>query len=154
MLQTVLITLHNISRWLVLVFGILAAARAFSGWRGKKAWTPADDRAGMLFTSLLDLQLLIGVVLYFTSPFMQPILQNFGQAMGNSSQRFFAVEHVFAMILAIVVAHIGRSLSKKAAGDVARHKRAAIGFTVALVLILAAIPWSRPLLQFFGVFTL
>ena len=105
----------------------------------------------MLFTSLLDLQLLIGLVLYFTSPFMQPILQNFGQAMGNSSQRFFAVEHVFAMIAAIVVAHIGRSLSKKAAGDAARHKRAAIGFTVALVLILAAIPWSRPLLQFFGV---
>ena len=72
MLQTVLITLHNISRWLVLVFGILAAARAFSGWRGKKAWTPADDRAGLLFTSLLDLQLLFGLVLYFTSPFMAP----------------------------------------------------------------------------------
>lgn len=154
MLQTILITLHNISRWLVLVFGILAAARAFSGWRGKKAWTPADDRAGVLFTSLLDLQLLFGLVLYFTSPFMAPILKNFGAAMGNSFQRFFAVEHLGAMLLAIIVAHVGRSLSKKAATDKAKHKRAAIGFTVALVLILAAIPWSRPLLQFFGLFTL
>ena len=153
-MQTILITLHNISRWLVLVFGIWAAVRAFSGWRGKKAWTPTDDRAGLLFTSLLDLQLLFGLVLYFTSPFMAPILKNFGAAMGNSSARFFAVEHLGAMLLAIIVAHVGRSLSKKAATDKAKHKRAAIGFTVAVVLILAAIPWSRPLLQFFGLFTL
>lgn len=153
-MQTVLITLHNISRWLVLVFGIWAAVRAFSGWRGNKEWTKTDNRAGMLFTMLLDLQLLIGLVLYFTSPFMAPILKNFGAAMGNSGARFFAVEHFGGMLLAIIVAHVGRSLSKKAAADKAKHKRAAVAFTVALVLILAAIPWSRPLLQFFGLFTL
>lgn len=153
-MQTVLITLHNISRWLVLVFGIWAAVRAFSGWRGSREWTKSDDRAGMLFTMMLDLQLLLGLSLYFTSPFMAPILKNFGAAMGNSGARFFAVEHLGAMLLAIIVAHVGRSLSKKAATDTAKHKRAAVAFTLALVLILAAIPWSRPLLQFFGLFTL
>lgn len=153
-MQIVLITLHNISRWLVLVFGIWAAVRAFSGWQGKKEWTQSDNRAGMLFTSMLDLQLLFGLVLYFTSPFMAPILKNFGAAMSNSGARFFAVEHLGVMLLAIVVAHVGRALSKKAPTDAAKHKRAAVAFTLALVLILAAIPWSRPLLQFFGLFTL
>jgi len=154
MLQTVLITLHNISRWLVLIFGILAVVRAFSGWLGKKEWVKADDRAGMLFTSMLDLQLLLGLLLYFTSPFMQPILKNFGAAMGNSGSRFFAVEHVGVMVLAIVIAHVARSLSRKAASAAGKHQRAAIGFGLALVMVLAAIPWARPLLQFFGLFTL
>ena len=154
MLQTVLITLHNITRWLVLIFGILAAVRAFSGWLGKKEWVKADDRAGMLFTSMLDLQLLLGLLLYFTSPFMQPILKNFGAAMSNSGSRFFAVEHIGVMVLAIVIAHVARSVSRKAASSAGKHKRAAIGFGLALIMVLAAIPWARPLLQFFGLFTL
>jgi len=141
MLQTVLITLHNISRWLVLIFGILAVVRAFSGWLGKKEWVKADDRAGMLFTSMLDLQLLLGLLLYFTSPFMQPILKNFGAAMGNSGLRFFAVEHTLLMIIAVVVAHIGRARAKKAATDAGKFKQTAIFFGIALVLVFLAIPW-------------
>ncbi len=154
MLQTILITLHNITRWLVLIFGLLAVVRAFSGWLGKKGWSKNDDRAGMMFTSTLDLQMLLGLLLYFTSPFMQPILKNFGAALGNSGQRFFAVEHLAVMVLAIVVAHVTRVLVKKAGSDAAKHQRAALGFTLSLVMVLAVIPWFRPLLQFFGLFTL
>ncbi len=64
-----------------------------------------------------------------------------GDAMKNSNLRFFTVEHWLLMIVALVVAHIGRSRAKKAADDKGKFKQAAIFFTIAMVLILLAIPW-------------
>jgi hypothetical protein len=52
------------------------------------------------------------------------------------------------MIVALVLAHIGRSRAKKADTDVSKHKNAAIFYTIAILLILAAIPWNRALLPF------
>ncbi|GAP12507.1 hypothetical protein LARV_00243 [Longilinea arvoryzae] len=152
-MQTILITLHNLTRWLVLIFGALAVARAFAGWLGKKGWQKADDRAGMLFTGMLDLQLLLGLALYFTSPFMQPIFRDFGVAMAGTSLRFFGVVHAGGMLLAILIAHAARSLSRKAASDPLKHQRSAIGFGLALLIVAILIPWMRPLLQFFGLLT-
>ena len=51
------------------------------------------------------------------------------------------MEHSLLMLIAIVVAHIGRSRTKKAATDSAKFKQAALFFGLALLLILAAIPW-------------
>ena len=75
------------------------------------------------------------------SPITTGAFKDFGAAMGNSSVRFFAVEHIFIMIVAIVLAHVGRSLSKKAADDKSKFKRAAIFFTLSMLAVLAAIPW-------------
>ena len=61
--------------------------------------------------------------------------------MGNSALRYFAVEHILIMIIAVVVAHIGRSRSKKAANDTGKHKQAAIFFAISLLLVFLAIPW-------------
>lgn len=151
------LTLHNLSRWLVLGFGVWALVRAFGGWFGRCNWNRLDDRAGLAFVSIIDLQLLLGLVLYFLfSPFPAIAFQNFGAAMSDRMVRYFAVEHLVMMVLALALAHIGRALVKKAVDPVVKHKRAALWFLAALLVILAAVPWpflnlGRPWLRLFGI---
>ena len=143
-----LLGLHNLIRWVVLIAGVLAAAKAILGYVNKQSWTPLDNRLGLIFTISFDIQLLLGLILYIAGPTMQGIWGNFGEAMSNSALRFFAVEHIFIMIISLGLAHMGRSLAKKADGDVKKHQRAAIFFTLSLLLILLGIPWQRNLLPF------
>ncbi len=151
------LTIHNVLRWFVILFGLMAAIGGFVGWLGKRPWGRGDNRAGMLFTMVLDLQFLVGALLYFVlSPITRGALGNMAGAMGNAVTRYFAVEHVALMVLAVVVAHVTRSRTRRAAGEVARHRTAAIGFSLSMLLILAAIPWpflqvGRPLLRLLGI---
>jgi hypothetical protein len=140
--------LHSFVRWLVIVIGIVAAVRAFRGWYGKGVWTPADDRLGMAFTMSMDIQVLLGLLLYiFFSPLTRVIFRDFGAAMANAEIRFFAADHIFLMIVALVLAHVGRAISRRAHVAAAKHRWAALFFGLALLLILVSIPWSRPLLR-------
>jgi len=143
------LAIHNIFRWLVLIFGVLAVVRALIGWFGKGQWTDLDDKLGLGFTISIDVQFLLGLLLYvFLSPITKSAFANMSAAMSDSATRFFLVEHSVMMLLAIILAHIGRSRAKKADIDIAKFKNAAIFFTIALLIILAAIPWFRPLLPF------
>jgi hypothetical protein len=139
---------HNILRWAVLIGGVLAIGHAFWGWFGKKEWTPTGSQFGLLFTISMDLQLLLGLLLYFVfSPITTKAFSDFGGAMGDGNVRFYLVEHIFGMVLAVALVHIGRSRAKKMSADLQKHKTAAIFFTIALVVVLASIPWARPLLR-------
>ena len=148
-MYNLILILHNLLRWLILIFGALAVIRAFYGWFGKKEWAQIDDRLGLAFTVGMDIQLLLGLLLYFVfSPITRRAFQDFGAAMADSDLRYFAVEHILVMLIAVVMVHIGRALWRRANTDVGKHKRAAIFFTLGLLVILAAIPWFRPLLPF------
>jgi hypothetical protein len=140
MYETVL-WIHSWLRWVVLIAGLLAVVRGSGGWSGTKPWMRADDRAGAIFVGTLDLQMLLGLLLYiFLSPFSTAAFRDFGGAMGNSAMRFWAVEHLFGMVIAIVLAHVGRARSRKAP-SARKHRTAAIFYTLALIVILASIPW-------------
>jgi hypothetical protein len=149
------IVLHSLVRWLVLLFGVIAVVRAFAGWRSRRRWMTTDDRMGWMFVMSVDVQTLLGLILYgLLSPITRTALSNMGAAMGDPLLRFYAVEHLTLMIAALVLAHIGRARTRKAAADAARHRTAAIFFAIALVLILVGIPWpfravGRPLLPGF-----
>lgn len=140
-MHPLVLTLHSIVRWAVVIFGVLAVIRAFMGWIGGRQWQSLDDRLGLGFTVALDINLLLGLLLYFISPITRSAMGDFGAAMGDRGLRFFAVEHVVLMLAAIVLAHIGRARSKKATDDRSKFKRAAIFFALALLAVLLAIPW-------------
>jgi len=82
---------------------------------------------------------------FFVSPLTKAAFANFGAAMKNADLRFYAVEHILMMLIALVVVHIGRSKSKKAKTPVQKHRISAIFYSVALILIIIAIPWNRDL---------
>lgn len=132
---------HSWLRWAVVITGVLVVLRAIAGASGRRLWTPADDRAALWFTIALDLQLLVGLLLYFVlSPFTTDAMKDFGAAMRTPALRFWAVEHVFGMLIGIALAHVGRVRIRKAEMS-RRHLVAAIFFSIALLAILASIPW-------------
>ncbi|MGD9093747.1 MAG: hypothetical protein PVF74_12935 [Anaerolineales bacterium] len=139
------LAVHNIVRWIVLISGIIAIVLAFVGWLGKKEWTDQDRRMGLLFTVSLDIQLLLGLILYFfLSPITKAALQGMSDLMSDAGLRFFALEHAFLMLLAIVFAHLGSALPRRVEDPVAKHRRAAICFTLAILMLLLGMPWMRP----------
>jgi hypothetical protein len=152
MLYAALLTIHSWLRWLVLLAGITAFVRAAAGASGRKPWTPADDRAGFWFVTSLDTQALLGIIMYaFLSPLTHAAFADIGAAMKDSVLRFWIVEHTFGMIVGLALVHVGRVRARKT-DSLRRHRVVAIFFGLALVAILASIPWpgmpaGRPLLR-------
>jgi hypothetical protein len=151
----ILLTLHNLTRWLVLIFALLVLIRAFSGWFEKKTYQDQDRRFLMIYTSVFDLQILIGIILFFTKGWGGVMINGGSEVMSNSALRFFAVEHWVLMLLAVIVAHIGSSQAKKVGESLKKYRRTAIWIGLSIILVLAAIPWpgmaaGRPLFRLFG----
>lgn len=136
-----LLATHSIVRWLVLLAGAMAVVLAWRGRLGGAPWSPMDDRVGRWFTVGMDVQLLVGLALYWMSPTVQAALADMGAAMGDGTLRFWSIEHGVLMLLAVVATHIGRARSRRAERAAAKHRAAAVWFGLALIAVLAAIPW-------------
>lgn len=133
---------HSGLRWIVLILALLAIVKAFMGMQKKSAFTNSDNKIGLMLISFMDIQLIIGLVLYVFGPLGFKNIQNMGgEVMKNPYTRFFAMEHLVGMLIAIVVFHVGRSKSKKAIDDASKHKKAFIFYLIGLLIILASIPW-------------
>lgn len=143
-MYSAVLLLHSWIRWIALVAGVgttLAALRDKTGGEQSLA-----DRWGLVMMITLDLQLLIGLVLYLVlSPNMQEVLNHFGASMKNAALRFWAVEHITAMMGAVILAHAARVLARKAKTAAAKRTRLIICAGLATVLMLAGMPWpGRP----------
>ena len=133
---------HSWLRWLVLLALLVAVARAIGGVNTRRPWTPVDDRAGAWATGTLDLQMLLGLILYiFLSPVTKSAFVDMAAAMQAAPIRFFAVEHPVGMVVAITLAHVGRARARKAGDSESKHKRALIFFGLSLLVMLLSIPW-------------
>lgn len=148
-----LLALHSWNRWLVLVFALLTVISALTLASRKAPWTRRANKFSVFFTAAVDIQFLLGVLLYaVATPWMRLLLQNPGGVMGERVTRFWTVEHLFGMVVAVTLIHIGRVKIKKSADAVEQSKKAAIFFTIALLIMLATIPWpglpqGRPLFR-------
>jgi hypothetical protein len=145
--------LHSWLRWAVLVTGLVAWLRAVGGKTARRPWTPQDELWGLLLTISVDLQFLVGLVLYvFLSPITRLGLRNFAAAMQINVARFFTIEHVIGMVAGIALVHIARVKIRKAADPARKHRLAMLLYGIALVLMIISIPWpgmpvSRPLFR-------
>jgi hypothetical protein len=139
-MYNVLNILHSYNRYLIFAALLLVLYRAYSGWLGKKTFVKMDNTGSLVLMILTDLQLLIGLLLYaIFSPTTQSAFSNMSAAMKDSNLRYFAVEHITAMLIAIVLIHLGRAFSKKAATDDKKHRTLAIYTTIALIIILGSL---------------
>jgi hypothetical protein len=151
MYALVLIT-HSWMRWLVLAAGIALLVVSFRDWRRGAPWSDERNRLRAAAVGLMDLQLLLGLLLYFVlSPLASAAMADMGAAMKDPVLRFFGVEHTFTMLLAVIALHVGHVRAKKKDGP-ARHKSIFITQCIWLVLVLASIPWpgldiGRPLFR-------
>ncbi len=119
---------HSGIRWIFLALLIYAVINAFLKWRGNKDYTGGDRKVGLFTFIFSHIQLLVGLGLYSISPRVEVI-------------RFYRVEHISMMLLAIILISIGHISAKKAKESSTKFKRTFIFYLIALVLILTAIPW-------------
>ena len=151
-MQVVLI-LHNLLRWAVVILGLWTLINALTGYFGKRTYSANDNRSNLLFMISCDVQLLIGIALYINNGWFNR-LKDMGNNMKDPYLRFFTIEHLTLMLTAWVLVHIGRATVKSAGTDAAKHKKMLIFFGLAIVLIIAAIPWpfrqaiGRPYFRF------
>lgn len=133
--MSALLHTHSGLRWIALILIVLAVFNAFSNSKSSE-YTDGSKKLHLFAMVSFHVQYLIGWVLYFMSNKV-----NFeGSWMKDSMSRFFGMEHVLIMTIAFVLLTMGYSKSKKAEGA-AKYKKIATFYTIALVLILAGIPW-------------
>jgi uncharacterized membrane protein len=124
---------HSGLRWVVLILMLLAIVNSLISRNYEKKHKMIN-----LFAMIsLHTQLLIGLGLYFISP----RVQFFDGWMKEASYRFYGMEHFLGMIIAIVLVTIGRKMAEKQSTDIDKHKKIRTFYTIALVIIIASIPW-------------
>ena len=135
--------LHSYWAYLALLILIIATINALVKFIGKKEFHAKDFRISLFTLIVMHIQLLIGFVLFFTSDYLSRISEmGMGSIMKNSSLRSNIIEHPFTMILAVVLITIGYSKHKKKLTSTSKFKTIAIFYTIALLLVLAKIPWN------------
>ena len=136
----IVLVIHNLLRWAVLLFGVWTLINALTGVFSKRNYTANDNRSNLFFMISCDIQLLIGLILYFSNSWFDR-LKDLGSNRKDPYNRFFTMEHMSLMIVAWILVHVGRASVKRADTDAAKHKRMLIFFGIALLLILVSIPW-------------
>ena len=132
-----LVHLHSVNRWIVLILIVAAISKAFYGWFQKNEFAPADKKTATLALIFTHTQLILGVALYFVSPFV-----SFAEgAIKNEIYRFYTIEHLSMMIIAIALITLGFSLSKRSDSSITKFKRIAVFYLIGLLIILSSIPW-------------
>jgi hypothetical protein len=140
-LYNVLLHLHSVGRWIVLILLIIAIFNSMVA--GKRPFIRTDARTGLILTIFADIMLLVGIALWFLGPWGYQTIQDkgMGEVMKDPTSRFYAVEHTIGMLIAVVLMHIGKAQGKKQLSDRAKHRRTMIFYLLALLIILASIPW-------------
>ena len=142
--------LHNIVRWIVLLAGLWSVFLVWRGWLQRRRWTNAESRATRAFVGALDLQFLLGILLFAVfSPLTRQGFRDIGAAMADAPVRYFLLEHPMIMLVAIASAHIGAVQVRRASTDAERFQKASILFGLALAAMAGFIPWARPLIPSF-----
>jgi hypothetical protein len=136
---------HSSLRYIVLVLLLIVIAKSLSAFVGKKAFTTLDNKLSLWLLITTHVQFLLGIVLYFVSPF---VLFN-STTMKDATTRYWAVEHLIGMVIAVALITIARSTMKRMTDATAKHKRLFIFNAVALVIIVATILQSGRKVFFF-----
>jgi uncharacterized membrane protein len=136
-------TLHSYFAYFVLLILIIAVANAIIGFATNKKFVSKDLRISLFGLIFTHLQLVIGLILYFVSPFGMNMISSRGMGGMSSAERLLALEHPFVGILAIILITIGWSKHKKQQTDKRAFGKIAFFYGLGLVLILSRLPWNQ-----------
>ena len=132
--------LHSYWAYLVFFMLVVATINALYKTFTNKEYEARDFRISLFTLIVSHIQFLIGIILWFVSDYFGEM--SMGEIMKNSAIRNVAVEHPVAMLLAIAFITIGYSKHKKKLTSAKKLKTIAIFYSIALILVLAKIPWS------------
>jgi len=122
-----LTTVHSFWRYVVLIAAVVAIIGALAGRLGAMPAQPTARRAGLLYIIAMDIQILLGAVLWV----------GLG---GLALPPPIRLEHPVTMILAAVVAHVGQVFARRAKLPRSAAGIVAIAVAVSLILVILGIP--------------
>lgn len=144
-MYSLLLDVHSIIRYIVLILLLVVIIKSLLGWLSKSHFTGTDNKLALFLLISAHIQLLVGLALYFTSPFVQFN----ASTMKDKLTRYWSVEHISMMIIAIILITIAKSSLKRLTTDESKFKRLFIFNAIALLLVVVAITMSgRGLLAF------
>lgn len=139
-LNNFLLHLHSILRWVLLLLLLVAIFNSLVA--GNRPFIRSDARTGSILVIFADVQLLLGLALWFMGSKGYKVIEQQGwSAAMKGADRFFVIEHFAGMFIAIILLHIGKAQGRKAISDAAKHRRTLVFYLLALLIILVSIPW-------------
>jgi hypothetical protein len=139
--------LHSILRWAILVFLILTIVKARSSKIKQISFAEGVKKTALISMMLLHTQLVIGIIQYVVGARGLNAIKTLGmkEVMGDSVNRFYAMEHLVGMLIAIIIITVGYSTAKRMTDAAKSNGRIFITYLIGLILIIASIPWPfRP----------
>ena len=135
--------IHSYWAYLVLIILIAAVVNAAIGLTSKKEFKAKDLRISLFALITAHIQLIFGFIVYYTSTYYETMRSlGMGDVMKNSELRKPLIEHPLMILIAIALITIGFSKHKKKTTDAGKFKTISIFYGIALLLILAVIPWN------------
>ena len=138
-----LLHLHNLLRWVILLLIVIAIVRSFVGMSGNKPFTNGDKKIGLFLMIAAHITFIIGVYQWIAGAMGLKMINAAGMSvvMKDAASRFWAIEHPIGMLIAIILITVGRRQSKAPIADGVKHKRTFWYYFIALLIIIATIPW-------------
>jgi hypothetical protein len=134
MYHTLLLT-HSILRYFVFIALVVVIVKSLLGMMNKEGFGKWDNKLSLYLMIFTHLQLVAGLVLYFVSPWVRFS----GGVMGDKLARYWTVEHLVGMLIAVVLITIARTTSKRMQNDYEKHKRLFLFNLIALFIIVTII---------------
>jgi len=151
----IVLILHSLTRWFVLLTLVISLFYSFKGWYNHEPFKKNDNHLRFITVSFAHTQLVLGLWLYFTSPLVRYFLENFKESIHVTQLRFFGMEHITMMLLAVMCITMGSSISRRKKNDREKFKAIALWYSIGFILIFTSIPWAfspftnRPYFRFF-----
>lgn len=142
-MYNILKTVHSYWAFFVLTILFIAILNALIRIISKKSFNSIDLRISLFGLIFSHIQLLIGLILYFISPWFDQWSSLGMGVMKNNESRLYLVEHPITNILAIFFITIGWSLHKKQSESSKKFLRISLFYGFGYILLLSRIPWSK-----------
>jgi hypothetical protein len=142
-MSSVLLQVHSILRWVLLLLLVLSIVQSFIGWMKRRELREGDVKLWLFTMISAHTTLLIGLILLLFGRFgiLSSGLPEGVTLMQNKFYRFFWVEHPVGMLVATLLITLARAVVRKQITDPVKYKRAFWLFLVALIIIMATVPW-------------
>lgn len=138
-MHSIILILHSLNRFILLILLLAVVVRTLMGWQNKAAFSNTDNKLSLFLFISTHTQLLLGLILYFVSP----VVIFSSTSMQDKAARYWLVEHLTGMLIAIVLITLGRTTTKKITDSALKYKRMFVFNGIALIIILAIIAQSQ-----------
>ena len=136
-------TLHSYWAFLVLLVLILAIANAFKGRLQAAEFQARDLRLSLFALIFSHIQLVLGLIVYFVSPWFDLWSQQGMGVMKDAQARLYLVEHPITNLIALFLITLGWSLHKRQSSATKKFGRIALFYSLGFLLLLSRIPWNQ-----------